>query len=71
MMCFIFHKLIANLTSRSYADETRQFITDDATHNVSYYHPDYYVPGDDGTSHVSIRAGDGSTVSVTSTINGP
>ncbi|XP_076166612.1 glutathione hydrolase 1 proenzyme [Ptiloglossa arizonensis] len=62
--------LVANLTSRDYADTIRKRIKDNVTNN----NPEYYgavtsTIEDSGTSHVSVLAPDGSAVSVTSTIN--
>lgn len=62
-------KLIHNLTSSFYADQLRKKITDHTTHEMSYYEPQFYLPENRGTSHISVVAEDGSAVAATSTIN--
>lgn len=57
------------MTSPSYGDELRQKITDDTTHPTDYYEPQFYLPENHGTSHISVVAKDGSAVAATSTIN--
>ena len=54
--------------SSDFAARVRAKITQDGTHNDSYYN---VTPSSDryGTTHVSVLAEDGSAVSVTSTIN--
>uniref|UniRef100_A0A8C1HXK0 Gamma-glutamyltransferase 1b n=1 Tax=Cyprinus carpio carpio TaxID=630221 RepID=A0A8C1HXK0_CYPCA len=60
---------IQNITSKDYADMILQKITDNMTQQESYYEPEFYLPDDHGTAHVSVLAEDGSAVAATSTIN--
>ncbi|XP_038649678.1 glutathione hydrolase 1 proenzyme-like isoform X2 [Scyliorhinus canicula] len=62
-------ELIANMTANHFAAELWAKITDETTHSIQYYEPDFYAIDNHGTAHVSLVAEDGSAVSVTSTIN--
>ncbi|XP_062870399.1 glutathione hydrolase 1 proenzyme [Trichomycterus rosablanca] len=62
-------EFIQNIMSKSYAESIRQKITDHTTHNESYYEPEYFIPDDHGTSHISVTDQDGNAIAATSTIN--
>ncbi len=57
------------MTSAKVGHAFRQKITDDKTHELSYYGIDVAPPIDKGTSHVSVLADNGDAVSATHTIN--
>ncbi|KAI5100081.1 glutathione hydrolase 1 proenzyme [Silurus meridionalis] len=60
---------IQNIISQSYGDSIRKKITDNTTQNESYYEPEYFLPENHGTSHISVLDKDGNAVAATSTIN--
>lgn len=53
------------------ASDLRAKITDDGTHDTTYYKPEYRLSDDFGTDHVSILGPNGDALSITSTINLP
>ena len=55
-------------TNSTYAEELRQKIWDNATHDSIYYGGFYRNEPDDGTTHLSVLGPTGDAVSVTSTI---
>ncbi|CAG9813957.1 unnamed protein product [Phaedon cochleariae] len=64
------NQLIANLTSRAYAEGIRSRISDNSTsQDGSYYGATKSLTEDHGTAHISVLAPNGDAVSVTSTIN--
>ncbi|XP_022108894.1 gamma-glutamyltranspeptidase 1-like isoform X2 [Acanthaster planci] len=61
-------EIVANMTLQSYADSLRAAISDNESHDPSYYTA-YYNQPDSGTSHLSVVDTHGNAVAVTSTIN--
>uniref|UniRef100_A0A3Q2Q643 Gamma-glutamyltransferase 5a n=1 Tax=Fundulus heteroclitus TaxID=8078 RepID=A0A3Q2Q643_FUNHE len=61
-------KIAKQITEGSFADHMRSLISDNRTHDSKYYNVPPYLDSM-GTTHVSVLAGDGSAVAVTSSIN--
>ena len=57
------------MTSDWYADALRLQINDSRTFPVDYYGPDFDLPDDHGTAHLSIIGPGGNAVGMTSTVN--
>ncbi|KAJ3576028.1 hypothetical protein NP233_g698 [Leucocoprinus birnbaumii] len=62
---------ISKLATKDYAYEIFRNITDDKTHPLEYYNPEYTVPIDHGTYHTSVVDQNGMAVAITSTVNNP
>ncbi|XP_025752878.1 glutathione hydrolase 5 proenzyme [Oreochromis niloticus] len=63
-----FTQMAKNLTEDSFADNKRNLISSEKTHDPQYYGDTLHLDSI-GTTHVSVLAEDGSAVSVTSSIN--
>ncbi|KAJ1916811.1 hypothetical protein IWQ60_007987 [Tieghemiomyces parasiticus] len=59
----------ARIVDKDLAVAIRRNITDDHTHPVDYYSPDYDVQEPHGTTHISILDRRGQAVSLTTTVN--
>jgi gamma-glutamyltranspeptidase / glutathione hydrolase len=60
----------AYMINTTTAADLRNRISDDKSHNVSYYDPEMLaVPETHGTSQISVIDGDGMAISLTSTVN--
>ncbi|KAI7906661.1 gamma-glutamyltranspeptidase [Cokeromyces recurvatus] len=57
------------IISKAWADKTRENITDDATHEYSYYHPKYDHHDSHGTMQLSVIDEKNGAVALTSTVN--
>lgn len=63
-------ELVQNLTSREYAETTRQKIDDTKTYqDPKHYGAQFEITNDHGTSHISVLAPNGDAVSLTTSIN--
>jgi len=62
-------KWLENMVSAEFGNQVRLKISDDHTHNTSYYGAETSPPVEEGTTHLSIYAPNGDAVSMTSTIN--
>ncbi|KAJ8286511.1 hypothetical protein GJAV_G00040010 [Gymnothorax javanicus] len=62
-------ELLHNITSDEFAHDIWGRISDNTTHPYNFYDPEFFLPDDRGTAHLSVVAEDGSAVSATSTIN--
>ncbi|GAA5977199.1 hypothetical protein JCM10908_004892 [Rhodotorula pacifica] len=60
---------LAEIPTRKYADAVRANITDDRTHELSYYNPQFDILDDHGTTHLSVIDQWGGAVSLTTTVN--
>ncbi|GAA5867528.1 hypothetical protein JCM3774_003867 [Rhodotorula dairenensis] len=60
---------LAEIPTRKYADAVRANITDDRTHKLSYYNPQFDILEDHGTTHLSVIDRWGGAVSLTTTVN--
>ncbi|KAJ7262187.1 gamma-glutamyltranspeptidase [Mycena haematopus] len=60
---------IDQISTKPFADLVAVNITDDRTHPLHYYNPEYDIKTDHGTSHTSVVDRDGMAVSLTSTVN--
>ena len=57
------------MITRRYAESLRLKINDAKTHPVEYYDPDFPLPEDHGTSHLSVIGANGDAVAFTSSVN--
>ncbi|VDL19432.1 unnamed protein product [Hymenolepis diminuta] len=64
-------KLLKSLMTLETADEIAAKVTDNGTHNTSYYGSVFLPPSDQGTAHVCLVGPNGDAISITSTINTP
>ena len=62
-------QLAQNMTADWFADEIRLRINDSFSMPVEYYDPEFDLPADHGTSHLSIVGPNGDAVGLTSTVN--
>lgn len=61
--------LIAEISTKDFADLIAANLTDDRTHPVEYYNPEFDIVTDHGTSHTSAVDSQGMAVALTTTVN--
>lgn len=61
--------LVAKMSTKKFADLIAANLTDDHTHPVEYYNPEFDIVTDHGTSHASTIDSNGMAVSLTTTVN--
>lgn len=61
--------LIAEISTKDFADLIAANLTDDRTHPVGYYNPEFDIVTDHGTSHTSAVDSQGMAVALTTTVN--
>lgn len=63
-------QIVKNMTDSAYGEETRRKITDDGTHDITYYglEADHRVTT--GTSQISVIGADGDAAAITTSVNG-
>lgn len=61
--------LVAEMPTKEFADLIAVNLTDDRTHSVEYYNPEFDIVTDHGTSHTSAIDNQGMAVSLTTTVN--
>ena len=66
--CLYFKKIVQNILNEDLVQEIKLKINDLRTFPTSYYGSDYGTETH-GTTHISVLAGNGDSVSMTSTIN--
>ncbi|XP_025091444.1 glutathione hydrolase 1 proenzyme-like [Pomacea canaliculata] len=62
-------QLVRNMTSPEVGQEIRAKISDDKTHDISYYEPSFFNKNDHGTTHISVLDSEGNAVAITTTVN--
>lgn len=63
-------QFLSNITSPDYGVQIRLKINDSSTSNdTAYYGATEFLKSDSGTAHISVIAGNGDAVSLTSSIN--
>ncbi|KAG5652354.1 hypothetical protein H0H81_005331 [Sphagnurus paluster] len=60
---------MAIIPTKEFADQVAKNITDDRTHPIEYYNPEFDVITDHGTTQISVLDKNGMAVALTSTVN--